>query len=152
MKLAHNMTLSVFSYESDGEDTEQIAAALASLCPFDLEQEKLSVKRTSATGFQERKIIILELTLTKERHTTKFLEHLKSSLSQSNRSLLLRQAESRLDNELNFFIRLDKPKLLADNRFWLTDSGDCFHIKISVAAYPANRDAGLKVIREWLEQ
>ena len=148
MKIAHNVKLSVFAYEE--EDAEAIRQKLLELVPLDLEQEKLELKQTNATGFQERKIMIYEILLEKERHTTKFLAHLKERLSQDQRSLLLKQAESRLDQDIDFFIRLDKQRLLQDSEFWITDSGDCFHIRISVAAYPANREAGLKVVEEWL--
>ncbi|MBN1544755.1 hypothetical protein JW898_04825 [Candidatus Woesearchaeota archaeon] len=150
MKLAHNVKLSVFAHE--GEDLRKISEALKGLCPFDLEKEKVDLKTSVATGFQERKITIFEVFLKKERQTARFLRHLKESISESHLNLIRSQAESRLDSELNFFIRLDKAKLLGENRFYLTDSGDCFHIKISLAAYPANRDAGLKVVEEWLKQ
>ncbi|MBU2560861.1 MAG: hypothetical protein KKD17_01070 [Nanoarchaeota archaeon] len=150
MKLAHNVKLSVFAHE--GEDTGKISEALKGLCPFDLEKEKVALKTTIATGFKERKITIFEVFLKKERHTTRFLNHLKENLSEGHVNLIRSQAESRLDSELNFFIRLDKAKLLKENKFYLTDSGDCFHIRISLAAYPANREAGLKVVEEWLKQ
>ena len=149
MKIAHNVKLSVFSHEE--EDDEKIKQALLSLLPFNLEQEKLQLTRTKATGFRERKIIILEIMLTKEKHISKFLKHLKQNLSDDQRRLLLSQVESRLDKELDFFIRLDKQKLL-NNQFWITDAGNCFHIKLSIAAYPAKREAGLKVVQEWLKQ
>jgi RNA binding exosome subunit len=149
MKLAHNIKLSVFSHEED--DLDKLAQTITKLCPFDLEQEKLQLKQSTATGFKERKIKIFEILLTKERHTTKFLNHLKQNLSDDQRQLLINQTESRLDQELDFFIRLDKQKLLNENQFWITDSGNCFHIKISIAAYPANRETGLKVVKEWLE-
>ncbi|MBW2964308.1 hypothetical protein KY363_02510 [Candidatus Woesearchaeota archaeon] len=148
MKVAHNVKLSVFAYEH--EDAEAVLQTLVSLCPFDLEQEKLEVNMSVATGFQEKKIRIYELFLKKERHTTKFLESLKQNLSAPQRELIARQAGSRLDNELNFFIRLDKPKLIEEKKYWLTDDGNCFHIRMSVAAYPANRDTALDVVNQWL--
>ncbi|MFC1741043.1 RNA-binding domain-containing protein [Nanoarchaeota archaeon] len=149
MKVAHNVKLSVFSHEE--EDSEQIKQKFLELVPFDLEQENLELKTRNAQGVQEKKIMIYELNLTKERHTKRFMEHLKSNLDKDQIGLLKKQAESRLDQELNFFIRLDKPNLLQDNKLLITDAGNCFHIKISVAAYPANRENGLKVINEWLD-
>ena len=151
MKLAHNIKLSVFSYESDGEDTEKIAKALSLLCPFDLKTEKLTINRTSAQGFKERKIIILDITLSKERHTKKILQHLKDSLSEEHINLIKSQIDSRLDEELNFFIRLDKQKLIQDKEFYLTDSGNCFHIRMSIAAYPSNRENAMDVVADWLQ-
>jgi len=152
MKLAHNITLSVFSYESDGEDTDTIASTLSSMIPFNLEEEKVALSRTNAQGFKERKIVILEIELTKERHTNKFLKHLKSKLKQEHINLILTQLESRLDDELNFFIRLDKPKLMQDSSYYLTDSGNCFHIRMSIAAYPAHRDKALEILNDWLSK
>lgn len=148
MKIAHTLRLSVFAYE--GEDSVKIESVLRSLFPLSLEQEKVELKQTNATGFAERRIIIFEIFLQKEKHTNAFLNNLKQKLSDDQRQLLLRQSVSRLDDELNFFIRLDKDKLLAEDRFWITDSGNCFHIRMSVAAYPSNREAALKVICGWL--
>lgn len=148
MKVAHNVKLSVFAHEED--DEKQVERAFLSLLPFDLEQEKLKLRRTTATGFKERKITIIEIILKKEKHTSRFLTFLKNHLSDDQRQLLLNQAGSRLDNELNFFIRMDKPKLLS-KEFWITDEGNCFHIRISVAAYPKKRDAALEVVEEWLK-
>jgi RNA binding exosome subunit len=149
MKLAHNVKLSVFAY--DTEDAARISAKLAALCPFGLKEEKLNMKSTTALGFNERKIMIFEITLTKEKHISKFLNCLNEKFSDDQRSLLVNQSESRLDSDLNFFIRLDKPRWLDEDRLWITDSGDCFHMRIAVAAFPAKRESALKVIEDWLK-
>lgn len=148
MKIAHNIRLSVFAKED--EDAGAIKQKLISLVPFDLEQEKLELKSQTAQGFQEKKIRIYELTLTKERHTNKFLQSLKECLDNDQKELLIGQRSSRLDQELNFFIRLDKTNLLQDDKLIVTDSGSCFHIRISIAAYPANRDTAMQVVKKWL--
>jgi len=148
MKLAHNVKLSVFCYE--GEDEEKVKSKLLSLFPFDLGKEKLSLDSTVAEGFNERKITILEILLSKEKHTSKFLASLKERLAKEQRSLLIMQADTRLDSEFNFFIRLDKAKLLEEDAFWITDCGNCFHIKITLASFPKTRDAALKVVQKWL--
>jgi hypothetical protein len=149
MKLVHNVKLSVFSYE--GEDSARIAAKLAALCPFDLAEEKISVKSTTAAGFNERKIMIFEILLEKERHTSKFLAYLKERFSEDQRSLVVNQSESRLDADLNFFIRIDKPRWIDEDRIWITDSGNCFHIRMTIAAFPASRESALKVVKDWLK-
>jgi RNA binding exosome subunit len=147
IKIAHNIQLTVFSYEEDDFDT--VRNALLSLCPFSLEREKLSLDISTATGFNEKKIKLIKLFLKKEKHTNSFLTALKNALPEEQKNLLLSQLDSRLDSELNFFIRLNKPKLL-NSTFQLTDSGDCFHIKMSVAAYPSKREVALKLIEAWL--
>jgi len=56
------------------------------------------------------------------------------------------QIESRLNDEGYFFIRLNK-QLLLDNTYVLTDKGNCFHIKIKIAGYPAKRSTFLESIK-----
>ena len=150
MKLAHNIKISVFAHQE--EDQEKVAKTLTSLCPFDLGQQKIEIKKTIAKGFNDQNITIFEIFLQKTAHSSKFLDSLKQKLTPDQRDLLLKQAESRLDEELNFFIRFDKTKLLQENELWITDSGNCFHIKITIAAYPANKRNGLNVIQKWLTQ
>ncbi len=148
MKIAHNIKLSTFSYEED--DADQIRQGLLDLVPFDLEQEKLELKKTNVQGFKEKCIIIFELFMKKERHTNKFLNHIKEQLTTDQRNLLLRQQESRLDEKLDFFLRIDKPRFLKDGVVQLTEQGNCYHIRISIAAYPAHREQALEVVQEWL--
>jgi len=68
-------------------------------------------------------------------------------LVNEQRELILRQAETRLDREFNFFIRFDKEKLVNENKYWITDSGNCFHIKMNIACFPRKREQALKIIQ-----
>ena len=149
-KLAHNVKLSVFAREGE-EDPVKIESAMHELIPFeDLDKEKLKIERTIATGAKDNKIFIFELILTRNSQVNRFLDHLKQNLSHDQRELLISQAPTRLDKEMNFFIRIDKRKLIEEKRFWITDSGNCFHIKLTIAAYPANKQNGLEIIKNWL--
>lgn len=143
MKLVHNIVVNVFV--KYGEDKDKIKSKLVSLFPFDLEEQKIKVEESHATGFGDLPIYILEITVEKDRHVNAFLENLLSKLTAEQKELLLRQKESRLDEENHFFIRLDKPKLMSDE-FFVTDSGNCFHIKMSIAAFPASRENALKIV------
>ena len=150
MKLAHKVKLCVFCKEH--EDAAGIADALISLVPFDLGKEKIELRKTKALGFNEKQILIFELVLSQQRHVRLFMDNLKAILSEDQCDLLLRQKGSRLDDGMNFFIRLDKPRWLEERRAWITDSGDCFHIRITVAAYPANKENGLRTVDAWLHE
>ena len=147
MKLVHTARLTV--YCKDGEACEEIKACLQGLVPLDLEQEKLAVKETIMKGEHaaEQDIKIYEIMLSKERHVNKFLAALNQKLSKEQRELLVQQAASRFDEDLNFFIRLDKDKLMHENLCQLTDSGECFHIKLSIAAYPKRYDTALAAVK-----
>ncbi|MEM4263293.1 MAG: RNA-binding domain-containing protein [Candidatus Woesearchaeota archaeon] len=128
MKAAHKVVLTVFAKED--ENIEKVKQALISLVPLDLEAEKIKIQQQTATGFEEKQIKIYKIILEKTRHANEFVKSLIRKLTKEQKELLLRQAESRLDEELFFYIRLDKTQLLEKNEYYITDSGDCFHIKI----------------------
>lgn len=159
MRLANNIKVSVFvkttnkfveSINQDLQKTENDEAAvkkhLLSLFPFDLEEEKIALLRNKTVGFNQREIIILEVELHKERHTNAFLEFLKSKFNEQQKSVILSQ-ENRLDDDCNLFIRLDKAKLLK-NEFWIIDTGDCFHIRICIAAFPKKKEKAKEIVEK----
>ena len=144
--LAHNICIIVFCKPED--NIEIITKKLLFLVPFDLKKEKIQLKKRTAIGFNEKKIIILELYLKKESHTNLFLNNLARNLTDEQKLLIKKQAESRLDKELTFFLRLDKSKLINEDKLWLTDKGDCYHIRIKIATFPHKREFALKIVEK----
>jgi len=142
----HKVGLRVFSKEDD--DFEKIKEKLLEFFPFNLEDEKVELKQSTAIGVNEKKIIILEVSLSKQRHIKSFLNHMLNRLTKEQKELLIKQKESRLDEDLEFFIRFDKTKLLTDNEYSITDSGNCFHLQLSIASFPAKRETALNIIDE----
>ncbi len=140
----HTACLRVFAKED--EDFDKIRKRFLEFFPFDLDEEKIGLKEQNAIGFKEKKIKILEATLSKKRHLKKFLEHMLNRLTKEQKELLIRQKESRLDEDLEFFIRFDKEKMLENGEYFITDSGNCFHLKLSIAAFPAKREIALAII------
>ncbi len=148
MKLAHQIKAKVFSYEKFNEDDKLVLDKFLQLFPFNLKNEKIELKKTNALGLNEKEIAIFELTLTKEKHTSKFLENLMENLDEEQKKLIFSQLESRLDDNLDFFLRFDKNEYLKNNKLVLTDSGNCFHVMISVAAFPKKREIGLGIVKD----
>jgi len=144
MKTLHAITLSVFIKPE--EDYEKNKDAFLSFFPFDLEEQKIQIKQSSAISFEERKIIVLEVQLTKTKHCDDFLISLLGKLFSEQKQMLLRQKESRLDENCCFFMRFDKERLLEKKELFITDSGNCFHLKICIACYPAKREKAFPVI------
>ncbi len=144
MKFANRINISVFIKPE--EDEARIAQALRSLLPFSLEEQKLSLKRSSVQGFSEKKIIICELELKKESHTNAFLKRLNEKLTEQQKDMLVLQ-DNRLDDECCFYLRLDKQRLL-EGKYSLTDSGECYHIKMCIAAFPKKRECAKDVVRK----
>jgi RNA-binding protein len=148
MKYAHNVDARVFCKE--GEDEEKITSKIGELFPFDFEKEKIKINSQSAEVFEDKKIKIISVHIEKERHTTKFLDSFFGRLDKEQKKLLLSQLESRLDERLHLYIRLEKDRLL-EGKYELTDSGNCFHIKITIAAYPHKRDVAREIIKVLLD-
>ena len=150
MHYAHHVKISVFVKEEESESA--ITAALKKLSGLPEEcftapnkKERVTLKRIVADGFNDEKIIILELMMAKQAHVKQFLHHLLSLLSSSDKELLRRQKATRIDDNFHFFIRLDKAHLLRDDVL-LTDAGSCFHLTIALAAFPRKREAAEKVV------
>lgn len=148
MEIAHSVTVRVFCGEEENES--EVVGGLKSLLPFGIEKEKISVQKQTAFGFSDKRISILEVTLTKKRHIKAFLESLLPKIQATDKQMLLRQLDSRVDNEANFFVRFDKEMLAKRNELLVTDSGNCYHIKIKIAAYPSSKENAIKVVKELL--
>lgn len=121
MKYAHLVKASVFSYEN--ENNEKILDSFVAFFPFNLKENKVELKKTTAAGFNERKIEVFEIILAKNNLINQFLGNLLNNLGQEQKNALLSQAESRLDKNLDFFIRLDKESWITNRKLELTDSG-----------------------------
>ena len=147
MKLAHQINLKVFSYEKFNDDDTLISDKFLKLFPFDLKDEKIELKKTEAFGFHDKKIIIFNIILSKNKHIKKFLENLLIKLDEQQKNLIQSQFESRLDENLDFFLRFDKDEYLKNDKLVLTESGNCFHIRMSIAAFPKKRDLGLDLVK-----
>ncbi|MFH2019780.1 MAG: RNA-binding domain-containing protein [archaeon] len=148
MKTAHFIELRVFCKEEDNE--ESITQKIYELFPFDFKKEKIELKSRNFIGDNDKIIKIITILGKKERHTRKILENLSKHLTSEQKELLLEQLESRLDHNLHFFIRLEKDNLLK-GEYVITEGGNCFHLKIAVAAYPHKRDVAKNIVRSWLE-
>ncbi len=150
MKIAHSASIRVFCGEEENES--EVMNGLKSLLPFDLEKEKILVQRQTALGFGDRRIAIFEVILTKDRHVKAFLDSLLQKISATDRQMLLRQLDSRVDDEANFFVRFDKEALTKRNDLLVTDSGNCYHVKIKIAAYPSTKQKTIEVVKELLSK
>ncbi|MCK4669568.1 MAG: hypothetical protein KAT43_00070 [Nanoarchaeota archaeon] len=143
-RLVNNIVLSAFCRED--EDYEAIKAKVIGFFPFDVMDLKL-VAEKKAQGFNEKIIRQIFIALKKQAHIKEFLEILNEKLGDAQRKLLLAQKESRFSDYFDFFIRLDKKKFMQD-KFKLTDSGDCVHVKINIAAFPRKTEVAFKNIEK----
>lgn len=146
MKFANNIRLTVFAKPE--EDAVKIKEKLASLIPFSLEQEKIQIKESKATSFNDREIRIFEIFIEKESHTNLFIDNILSRLSIETKELLIKQLDSRIDNECNLFLRFSKDRFNTEGNLWLTDQGNCFHIKINLACFPKKKENAIAMAKD----
>jgi RNA binding exosome subunit len=150
MRWVHRATLTAFAKPE--ENSEEIQQGIIALVPFNLEEAKIKLQIQNAEGFEERTIKIFTIILTKESHTNDFLQFLLDNLSEEQKALLIDQVESRLDKELDFFIRIEKDSWAKERKIKITDSGHCFHIKMSLAAFPKKRETAIEVVKRIFSQ
>lgn len=150
MKLVNNIVVTVFCKEE--ENSEQILNVMKGFFPFDLSAKNIEVKRETAFGFNEKKIIIYRIMVEKEKQIEEFIKNFKERLNNEQKQLLLRQISSRLDDDLYFYIRFDKDKLIREKQLWITDSGNCFHVRMNIAAFPKRREVAEKILNEMFGQ
>ena len=146
MKQANNIHIRVFCKTEENE--EKILKGLKKIITLtdeELQKEKLEIKKTEAKGFDD-KIKIYEFQAEKNRHINQIIKNLNEQLTSADKERL-RTQENRLDENLDFYMRLSKP-LIIENIFELTDSGDCYHIKINIAAFPKNKETAKEKIKE----
>ena len=139
-------TISVFV--KDSENQELAEKAFLGFFPYDLKKEKLALKKTKFVDLDDEKTTVLELTITKKRHIGPFFTVLIGRIDQKQKSILLKQLESRLDEDLFFYMRFDKDMLIKNNIYEITQGGNCFHIKMLIKIFPKKRDIALNLLRD----
>ncbi|MBI2141728.1 hypothetical protein HYU16_04890 [Candidatus Woesearchaeota archaeon] len=148
MKIAHSASIRVFCGE--GESEGELTNGLKWLAAVDFEKEKARINRQTALGFGDRKIVVLEVSLAKDRQVKAFLDNLIQRLPETQKQLLVRQLDSRVDDDANFFVRFEKETLAKHRELLLTDGGNCYHVKIKVAAFPATRKKAIETVKDFL--
>jgi len=149
MKLFHNISVSVFIKEE--EDYEVVKENFLKLFPFSLEEEKIGLSESKASTFNDKKITILEVRFTRNRQINEMMDFTKDKLSDSDKEMLVRQIDSRVDEETNFFFRLSKSKWINDEKYVVVDHGDCFHFRCHVATYPQNKEKAEQIVVNYLK-
>lgn len=154
MKYAHSVKLrGIVSPEEEDELKRRLTALLRRRSDErSIEEirddEGVSFTVDTAEDFAGNELRFVRTAFDATRNTNSVLRTLRSELSQGDRELIAGQMD-RLDDDLNFHIRLDLDSFL-DGVFLLTDSGDCLHLRVKVAAYPAKEERAKPVIREAL--
>lgn len=153
MQIAHNIKITVHAKEDENQDN--IENKLFSLLPLtkkELKKEKISISRETVEIFENKNMMILTLYITKKKYANLILNNIIKKLSKKDITFLKDTIETRLDKRLYFFFRLDKQKFIKNNKYILTDKGDCIHFKFCIQAYPKKREIAIKTIEKYLNE
>ena len=148
-KQIHSIKINVF--EKNQDEIEKINQIYQYLLPLDFKKEKIDIHHEQLDGFNQKIIYSITLETIKKRHNLIILDTIFGNLEKNEIKKIDDQIESRLGDEGDFYIRLDKQSLL-DKSFILTEDGNCFHIKIKIAGYPAKRQIFITTIKKILDK
>lgn len=150
MKEIHNVRISVFASYTEG--VQEVKDALTKFFPnIDInKEEKLVIEEEQAKSDSEHDddLAILTIYTKKQRYLRDFIQNLAKNLDKDDKKTIIEQADSRSDNKNRFFLRIDKTELIKNNKFKLTEKGNCYHIKMNIATFPNNKENAIKVLRE----
>lgn len=149
MKLTHTIKISVFIKDLGTE--EKTAETLVALLPENFEEEKIKIEEEDIKILEGSNIKIFSVKTEKERHNKQIISILKEILGEEQCQLIA-QDNTRVDDDGNLYIRLDKKTLEETGEAKLVDHGDCYHIKIMLAAYPKTKERALEVVKNIFEK
>lgn len=145
MKLTHNIKISVFIKEFD--DEKKSAETLVALLPDNFEKEKIKIEEEQIKIKEGDNLKILRVKTDKERHNKEIITKLKDFLGKEQCEIVSKDTK-RIDEEGNLYIRLDRVALEEKGEAVLVDHGNCYHIKIMLAAFPKNKKRAIEVAKK----
>lgn len=142
-KITHSLTIRVF--EKNEQNTNKIKDCFHEIIPIDFDKEDIKIDHQEVPGLVESPTHTFSLKAHKKRHINMILTYLFSQLPTKDKQMIFNQRFSRLSDKGCFYIRVDKDAFL-QGKAVLTEGGDCFHFKIQLAAFPANKEEYIKTL------
>lgn len=146
MKEFHSIKTTVFIKEN--EDKEKIIKGLRNFFPFEIEKEKIKIKQEKAKGFEDRSILITSIKIEKPKHIKQFINKLFDNLKKIQKEQILEEIETRTDENGNFYLRFEKETWAKEKILFLTDEGNCYHLRFKAAVYPCTKEKTIEKIRK----
>lgn len=141
MKVFHNAKITVFAKDSE---KDLVKAALLSILPDsvkeDIAKKKNRIEQENMKG--ESNMSIFRITIKKNRQCNEFFKKIFDGLADDDIKNALCE---RIDERCRCYIRLDKSALL-EGKCKLTYSGDCVHIRSTIASYPVEQDSAKELV------
>lgn len=140
MLKVNEVKVTYFLYETEDEDKVYEAVSrtlLAGGFPYEITESKLE-------GHYRNKIVTVSVTI-QYPYSELFVKFLLSSLDKEDRMLLLAQVDNLIERN-KLYLRIDKQRLVKENRIALGEGGDVIRVVISGVAYSKGE------MEKWLKQ
>jgi RNA binding exosome subunit len=122
------------------EDLERVEKALR------YSSGATDISRSTNTGYHGNPITILEVRVS----DSKRIKAVFRALGEEGLKTLLRSLDLRMDEESNFFFRLDKQDAYLEKAV-LAEGEDVIAVRAKVKSYPQSRSNALETMRRFLE-
>jgi RNA-binding protein len=137
------MTFHYLTFRAFCQATEDEAKVISAI-KFVSGSDEINI--TKSLGFHGNPIMILETEIKSKKRIDSVFLNLGHQYLRELRDTL----ESRLDDDGNFFFRLDKQEAF-EGRIVVTTNDDVIAVKGKVKAYPNNRENAVKALVDYLD-
>lgn len=107
--------------------------------------EDINVDRSE--GYHGNKILIMTCTISRKADIRAFFRR----LSKDDLTMLLDSVDQRMDDDGQFFFRLDKQKAFQEELV-ISSGDDCVHVRAKVESYPKRREKALENAKAMLQE
>jgi RNA binding exosome subunit len=127
-----------FAQATEVEERVKKAMTFVSGC------DEIAVDRSE--GYHGNKILIMTCTISRKADIRAFFRR----LSKDDLALLLDSVDQRMDDDGQFFFRLDKQKAFMEELV-ISSGDDCVHVRAKVESYPKRREKALENAKAMLQ-
>ncbi len=69
-------------------------------------------------------------------------------MTKKDKETVVSEANFRVDEHLDLFLRFEKPLWMNEKKLALTTSGNCFHLTFTLAAFPKKKARAIEMVKE----
>ncbi|MFO8109020.1 MAG: RNA-binding domain-containing protein [Thermoplasmata archaeon] len=135
----HYMEFLTYCHATEDPSKVKEALHVVTLNEVDWGEEK-------AEGYHGNPILIIKGKLSRNREMDEVFKNLPKETVES----LLREVERRIDDDCNFFFRIDKSQAYLGTVV-LSNGDNTIRVRARVESYPAKRETAVEKIKEYLD-
>ncbi|MBD3388784.1 MAG: hypothetical protein GF416_06925 [Candidatus Altiarchaeales archaeon] len=142
----HHVTISAFS---SVEEADALKGVISGMLPEGVEVEDRRIEPEEEGGVFNHELVELKAVVKKQKRIREFVSKVLGSLDDYDARKLREGPDDFIDDRCNLYMRLSKTE--AEDGNFVFESGDCIHVRLKLAAYPAKKEKALPIARELIE-